>query len=127
MLCGSGFTEEAAILAFISLDASFNIVLKRLRHSGFKNPTSEDAMQYIARVFSSEEEGKYFEYYYEQRIKTVHPSSRFGSFPHAPLYADDYTHLFDDLLELYAFFICGNVNPKYQERYAQQSNLNYFK
>jgi hypothetical protein len=127
MLARDGFTEEAAILAFISLDASFNIILRRLKVGGMKNPSSEDAMQYIAETFKSEEEGKYFEYYHEQRIKTVHPESRFGVFPHAPLFADDYIHLFDNLLELYAFFICGNVNPKYIERYEQNSNLNYFK
>ncbi len=115
MLCQSGFTEEAAIIAFISLDASFNIVLRRLKDKGIENPTSEDAMDYIADVFSADIEGKYFEYYYEQRVKAVHPQSRFGIFPHAPILVDDYYDLFNDLSELYAFFISGYVNPKHSK------------
>tara|TARA_R100001377_G_C3193801_1_gene111687 strand:- start:1021 stop:2157 length:1137 start_codon:yes stop_codon:yes gene_type:complete len=120
MLARSDFIEEAAISAFISLDASFNMVLRILRNSGAINPSSEDAMKFISNTFYSDAEGKYFEYYYEQRIRTVHPDSRYGIFPHAPLYVDDYYHLFNDLLELYAYFICGYVNPKLRENYEQR-------
>lgn len=122
MLSRSGFTEEAAISAFISLDASFNIVLRILRNSGVQNPTSEEAMEFISKTFYSDVEGKYFEYYYEQRIKTFHPDSRFGIFPHAPLFADDYSDLFNQLLELYAYFVCGYVNPELRERYEQHAS-----
>ncbi len=122
MLGRSGFIEEAAISAFISLDASFNIVLRILRNRGALNPSSEDAMKFISDTFYSDAEGKYFEYYYEQRIRTVHPDSRYGIFPHAPLYVDDYYHLFNDLLELYAYFICGYVNPKLREHHEQRAS-----
>jgi hypothetical protein len=41
----------------------------------------------------------YFEEYYQARIKTMHPSSRFGIFPVAPLEADDFVFLRSGLIE----------------------------
>ncbi len=115
MLGRAGFTEEAAVAAFISLDASFNLILKKLQADGVQNPSSEDAAKYIAKVFYTEATNKYFDYYYEQRIKTMHPNSRFGMFPHAPIMVDDFYDLYDALLEVYNFLICGYVNPRYKE------------
>jgi len=113
------FMEEAINTTFISLEASFRIVLKRLEKNGKKCPSSRDAAQYIADVFYLKVTGKYFEEYYESRIMSYHPESRFGIFPHAPLMVDDHYHLFDDLLELYCFLICGYVDPKHKERYEK--------
>jgi hypothetical protein len=64
--------------------------------------------------------GRYFEDYYDGRIKTLHPESRYGIFPHAPLAVDDFHFLYDDMLEVYAFLLCGYVNPKHNEKLSHQ-------
>jgi hypothetical protein len=111
------FFEEATITLFIALDASFSMVLRELKRIGIKNPSSSDAMTYIHDAFHDiYRTDKYFEEYYEGRIKTVHPESRFGVFPHAPLQADDFFDLKDDLLEVYTFLLTGYVNPKHKEK-----------
>lgn len=83
------FLEEAINTTFISLEASFRMVLRKLKTIGISNPSSKDAADYIANVFYSHAANKYFEEYYESRIMSFHPESRFGVFPHAPLMADD--------------------------------------
>jgi hypothetical protein len=111
------FFEEATTTLFIALDASFSMVLRELKRQGIKNPSSSDAMKYIHNAFYDiYRADKYFEEYYEGRIKTVHPESRFGVFPHAPLMADDFFDLKDDLLEVYTFLLTGYVNPKHKEK-----------
>lgn len=93
------------------------MVLRELRKNGLKDPTSSDAMNYIHNAFYDiHRVDKYFEEYYEGRIKSMHPESRFGIFPHAPLMADDFYCLADDLLEVYAFLLTGYVNPKHKEK-----------
>jgi hypothetical protein len=111
------FLEEAINTTFISLEASFRLVLRKLKEIGINNPSSKDAADYIANVFYSDAANKYFEEYYESRIMSFHPESRFGVFPHAPLMADDCYHLFDDLIEVYCYLICDHVHPKHQERF----------
>ena len=106
--------EEAINATFISLEASFRLVLNELKNQGILNPSSRDAAKYIASVFLSEATGKYFEEYYDSRIMSFHPESRFGIFPHAPLAADDHFDLFDNLSEVYAYLISGYINPKYK-------------
>jgi hypothetical protein len=113
------FMEEAINTLFISLEASFRLILKKLDDIGIKNPSSEDAAQYISKIFYSESANKYFDEYYKSRIMSFHPESRFGIFPHAPLMVDDQFHLFTDLIDIYAFLVCGYVNPKYKEKYDQ--------
>ena len=92
------FLEEAINTTFISLEASFRLVLRKLKTIGVNNPSSKDAADYIANVFYSDAANKYFEEYYESRIKSLHPESRFGVFPHAPLMADDCYDLFNELI-----------------------------
>lgn len=108
------FMEEAINATFISLEASFRLVLNELKSQGTLNPSSRDAAKYIASVFLSEATGKYFEEYYDSRIMSFHPESRFGIFPHAPLAADDHFDLFDNLSEVYTYLISGYINPKYK-------------
>lgn len=106
------FAEEAINTLFISLDASFQIILRKLEAKGNKNPTAVDAGQYISHLFYEEStDMRYFEGFYESRIMSLHPKSRFGIFPHAPLYIDDFTHLRDSLIEIYANLIGGLVRP----------------
>jgi len=60
-----------------------------------ENPTALDAGALIdAEVFNHRHgPGGYFGDFYEDRIKTMHPSSRFGVFPVPPLGADNYLFL----------------------------------
>lgn len=110
------FLEESINTLFISLEASFRLIIRILENRGGKNVTSSDVATYIARVFNQEPRGKYFEEYYESRVMTMHPESRYGIFPHAPLFADDCYDLRDNLQEVYAYLVAGYVNPKYKDR-----------
>ena len=103
------FTEEAINTLFISMEASFRLVLRTLVVEGIHNPTSKDAASFLGRVFNEAPLDRYFEEYYDSRIKTMHPESRFGIFPHAPLMADDYYHLRDSLRHLYVYLLIGFV------------------
>jgi hypothetical protein len=99
------FHNEACMSAYIAMDASFQIILLRLKDK-IENPTSQDASKYLAEVLGEEfHSEKYFGGYYEDRIRTIHPSNRFGVFPHAPLEADDYFDLHDNLKYVYSFLI----------------------
>jgi hypothetical protein len=80
------FLEESINTLFISLEASFRLIIRILENRGAKNVTSGDAAAFIARAFNQEPLEKYFEDYYESRIMTMHPESRYGIFPHAPLW-----------------------------------------
>jgi hypothetical protein len=119
------FIEEAIINLFISLEASLRLILRVLKQKGNKNPTSEDAMNYLLKAFDMPplyiNDGSklrhmknYFQEYYESRIKSVHPESRFGIFPHAQLEFDDFYELKDDLIEVFTFLLTGQVNIRWQ-------------
>jgi hypothetical protein len=75
--------EAAVIQLYIALDVSFQMVLQVLREQGVPNPTDLDAGTLIRnQVFNPRTDtGGYFKDWYEARIKTMHPSSRFGVFP----------------------------------------------
>ena len=81
------FQEEAAIAAFIALDASFEMVRRHLRAQGISNPSSSDAARWLHDIFdgplglSLPEEAQFFGDFYAQRIQTFHPGSRFGDSP----------------------------------------------
>ena len=72
-----------------------------------ENPTALDAGALIdAEVFNHRHgPGGYFGDFYEDRIKTMHPSSRFGVFPVPPLGADNYLFLRHALVEVYYWLI----------------------
>ncbi len=55
---------------------------------------------------------KWFEAYYEQRVMSFHPDSRYGIVPHAPLYWDDQSHLYRDMIVILRFLICGYLHPR---------------
>ena len=115
------FTEEATIVAFIALDASFAMVCDLLRDSGVSNPTAEDAGKWLDNTFNkplgiTQDSGKYFEAFYEQRILTMHPHSRFGSCPFAPLMVDDLFQLRRELREIFAYLSTGEHGPEFERR-----------
>jgi hypothetical protein len=70
---------------------------------------------------------KYFEEFYESRIMSFHPESRFGVFPHAPLMIDDFMHLRDSLLEIYAYLIGGFIKPDLLEYVTNQERRSDFR
>lgn len=104
------FPEEANYALYISLEASFAVVRERLRQLGNPNPSAEDAGRYVSDIFRGDgTEGRYFGEFYEDRIRTLHPSSRYGTFVYAPLGRDDFYWLFRDLREMWRFLILKDV------------------
>lgn len=111
------FLESAIHSLYISMEVSFRLVLRALKAQGVAEPTSTDAMTYIHDAFNDViRSEKYFEEYYDGRVATFHPDNRFGIFPHAPLMADDFSFLFRDMIEVYAFLICGHINTRHNEK-----------
>jgi hypothetical protein len=78
---------------------------------GLQNPSALDAGALIDEEFNPHRcTGSYFEDFYDARIKTMHPSSRFGIFPVAPLEADDFLFLRYGLIEVYHWLITKRVH-----------------
>jgi len=103
--------EAGQLLLYVALDASFQLVLRVLRERGLQNPSALDAGALIDEVFNPHLcTGSYFEDFYDARIKTMHPSSRFGIFPVAPLEADDFLFLRYGLIEVYHWLITKRVH-----------------
>ena len=78
--CYPEFIEEATISCFIALEASFNMILKRLRIEGTHDPKAKDAAEWIHKHFDShfgfpKPLERYFAEFYDQRVMTLHPSS----------------------------------------------------
>jgi hypothetical protein len=98
--------DAAVLQLYVALEASFQTILRLLREEGVSDPTALDAGALIDEVFNPEiETGSYFQDYYEDRIKTMHPSSRFGVFAGPPLNHDDYYLLREALVEVYYWLI----------------------
>jgi hypothetical protein len=112
LMCYSHLLEEAINSTFISLDASFSMVQRRLKELGIPSPSSKDASEFISNVFDTYGSEKYFQCYYESRIMAFHPSSRFGEFAHSPVVADDCYDLFDSLISVYRYLICDEVREE---------------
>lgn len=118
----SEFREEATIAAFIAMDASHELVLRHLRATGVNNPSSLHAGEWLYRTFD-EPVGvhgaagmRYFEEFYAQRVQTVHPGSRFGDVPFAPVMADDYIHLRYAIPEILGYLVLGEHKPDHLRR-----------
>lgn len=107
------FAEAAGMQLFVAMEASFRLVLRELHNQGVNNPTSVDAGNFIHKAFgvATPAEG-YFVDDYENRIMTLHPESRFGTWAHAPLQADDVFELNENLKNLFGFLILKTV-PSY--------------
>lgn len=99
------FFEEAITALFISLEASFRLILRQLKINGNLDPSAKDAAAFLGSVFNETPLERYFSEYYDKRVMSFHPESRFGVFPHAPVMVDDYYHLHGSLRALYAYLI----------------------
>lgn len=120
------FTEEAIIVGFIALEASFSLVVNMLKAGGITNPSSTDAGRWLDDTFNrplgiDPGERKYFEELYERRIITMHPSSRYGDCPYAPLAVDDLFDLRRDLREVFAYLVSGGHGPEFNRRIKERS------
>lgn len=120
------FAEEAVIVGFIALEASFSLVVERLKRDGVSNPTAHDAGKWLDDTFNrpigiEPGERKYFEELYEQRVITMHPSSRFGECPYAPLMYDDLIDLRNDLREVFAYLVSGTHGPEFNRRLKERA------
>jgi len=116
------FWEEAIISAYIAMEASFALILRRLRLEGCENPGARDAGGWIHRHFDehfgikrSEKFQKYFQQFYDERIMTLHPASRFGDLPYAPIMHDDLIHLRRSLREILAYLSIGSHGDDFHE------------
>lgn len=102
------FLQEATYALYVSLDASFQIVRRKLEQEGIENPTAADAGDWLARIEGVEPDGyRYFGDYYVDRIRAMHPAS--SPFPLTPLAADDFYDLFEGLRSAYNILIFGGV------------------
>lgn len=121
LACRREFWEEAIIVSYIALEATFQLVLRNLSESGVNNPSSQDAARWLHEHFDkpfglqAPTVEKYFEDFYEDRIRTLHPSSRFGQSPYAPIMHDDFVHLRRALREIFAFLVSGDHGPDFLE------------
>jgi hypothetical protein len=125
------FEEEACIQTSIAMEASHQLVLAHLRAEGNLNPSSTDAGEWVNKIFDEPlgvgyEGVKYFEEFYEQRVQTVHPRSRFGDTPFALITADDRMHLRGSLPHIFGYLVLGEHNPSFfaalEERTAPGPN-----
>lgn len=123
----SEFYEEATMVLFVSLDASLSLVLKRLRARGAAETTVKDAADWVYNTFDkplghSKQDEVYFAEFYEKRVMTLHPESRYGINAFAPLFHDDQIYLFNWLVALYAYLITGDHSCEYRTWLQAKAN-----
>lgn len=105
------FSEEAAILIFISLEAALTIINNRLIESGLQNPNYDDIYAYVHNNVN-EYFPSYYQECYENRILLIHPENKYGLNSIPPLEADDYFDTYDSLISFYRFILLGE-KPSY--------------
>lgn len=109
--CHREFMEHACMALWVSLDASFRMVLREMKKDGYVNPSAKEAGELLDDIFDNEyDSGGYFADFYEERIKTMHPESRYGIYPAAPLNYDEYSQLEASLRTVYELLITGHID-----------------
>lgn len=110
--CHRQFLEEACVSLWIALDASFHLFRREMATKGQRNASAIDVGNYLDNLLGYQSSGeRYFADFYEERVKTIHPASRFGVYPAAPLCADEYMQLLVSLIPIYEYLIVGRVPP----------------
>jgi hypothetical protein len=113
----SEFSDAACIHLWIALDAAFSLTLQKLRDAGNQNPTSADASAYFDDVTGDENVWeKFFEDDYENRIRVIHPDSRFSAEARPQLLADDFLELNDLLIPYFRFLATGVYRAPVDQR-----------
>jgi hypothetical protein len=105
----SQFTEEAVMTMFVSMEASFQLLQRQFVVNGQPKPDAKTVGNFLAKVFNEDPWEGYFAEHYENRIKSIHPDSRFGVYSYPPLQADDYYHLRESLRCVYIYLLTGRV------------------
>jgi len=104
------FREEAQSLRFVAMEVAFQLTLRALKENGVQNPSALDAGEFLFSNFPNEPPGvRFFEDYYDDRIKTFHPHSRHSTFAFPPLNASDSYSLRAGLICLFQFLITGEI------------------
>lgn len=120
------FMEEATIATFIAMEASFQLVRRHLQAIGNPNPSSADAGKWVYETFDepmgvwASEGMRYFDEFYDQRIQTVHPASRFGDIPYAPVMVDDWIHLRETLPGIFAYLVLNRHSAFFSRRVEEE-------
>lgn len=111
------FTLEALYSLYVALDATFSLVCRNLKKQGIKNPDAWDAQAFLEEAEGRASEGfPYFGDFYVDRVRTMHPESRYGVSPYAPVSNCDAHTLFESLREVFRLLILGKVvDPKNYE------------
>lgn len=116
------FQEEATIACFIALDASYSKIRQELVNAGTRDPSAHEVAKWVHEHFNAAfglaapgPEDRYFGSFYEQRAMTLHPSSRYGETPIAPIIHDDYIWLRRDLREMFAYLLTRRHGADYDE------------
>ncbi len=112
LYCHPQFLIEACSLLHISMEASYHLVCEKAELNDLKPKLKvKKAQEYLSKIFGNDYEGqKYFESYYEDRIKIVHPINRFGLYSQPPIEPDDFFDLYEDLISLYTYLVVGHIN-----------------
>lgn len=109
--------EFGVMAIHVAMEASFQMVRERLKREGNPDPSALDAGAWLDAVFNPGiETGRYFTDWYEDRIKTSHPSSRFGTYPYPPLAVDDFYDLRSALHEVYVYLLTGENVTVWDDR-----------
>lgn len=105
------FIDTACLEIYVSLESTLQIILSKLKDDGMVNPSNKDASDYLLEAFDEPYRlAAYYEEFYKDRIKTVHPKNRYGISKFVPLYVDDLYMLYNDLLRNYEFLITSKAN-----------------
>jgi hypothetical protein len=127
--CYYEFTEKATISCFIALDASLRLITGKLIEKGNANPTAKDAAIWLHEHFDKHlgfppPVERYFEEFYNQRVMTIHPSSRFGDHLYAPLMVDDLFHLRSSLRSIFSYLVSGEHDQGFMEEIKKYKRFN---
>lgn len=124
------FWEEATVSCYVALDASFSYIKELLAEKGTPNATAHDAALWLHEHFNApfglplpDAFARYFEDMYDQRVMTLHPSSRLGEHPIAPMMYEDYMYLRRQLREIFAYFVAGKHGDDYYRNLAEASRF----
>ena len=121
----SEFAEEANCALYLALDALFLLTRLHLRESGNPAPSSYDAQAFIHVLFGQEQSGqRFFGEWYDERVMTMHPENRFGSFRHAPLSHCAFHTLFEDVREVYRELVLLGTTPHQPTRGRSKAHPN---
>lgn len=106
LLSHSQFNEEAALSAYIALEASYQLISQKVQSQSSGKIKPINIADYLRKNYDERwaDEG-YFSEFYMDRVAVVHPVSRYGVFPYAPISHCDFLTLLDYLVPMYRWII----------------------